>query len=59
MTEQECETAQNEMAQGRMSYKEAMSVYVDALHDDPTESFHAAHIRDAIRENYSDGDQLW
>lgn len=54
MTEAECETAQNEMVQGRMSYEEALQVYADALHEDATESFHAAHIRDCIRDNYEE-----
>lgn len=51
-----CDKICDNIANGEMTLEDAIDAFSTALGDDPTESFHAAHIRDAIRENFDDTD---
>jgi hypothetical protein len=56
MRQVDCDTICDEIAHGNIPLDDAMRVYRIALDEDPTESNHAAHIRDAIRDNFEDAD---
>src|SRR5262245_52827319 len=56
MTKGRCDHICDMIAQGKLTYGSALNFYEIALKKDPTESKHAAHIRDAIRDNYEECD---
>lgn len=50
----DCDTICNLIDDGAMTLADALAAFERALADDPTESGHAAHIRDTIRDNFDD-----
>lgn len=48
----DCDTICDEIAAGNMILDDALLALEAARKTDPTESNHAAHIRDAIRDNF-------
>lgn len=52
MNETECNAICDQIADDAMILDDAIAALELARIDDPTDSFHAAHIRDAIRDNF-------
>jgi phenylalanine-4-hydroxylase len=53
---QDCDHICDYIVKGELTEQQALRAFGIALQSDPTESYHAAHIRDAIRDNFEGAD---